>query len=61
MQRIMSINLTVNTRGISTTNKSLMAVNEMLAQGWKVEKIVCSNENINGVIGGFVVLEKDEE
>lgn len=61
MQRIMSINLTVNFRGISSNNKSLMAVNEMLAQGWRIEKIVCSNENVNGVIGGFVVLEKDEE
>ncbi|MGN0601398.1 MAG: hypothetical protein ACI4I7_01665 [Oscillospiraceae bacterium] len=61
MQRIMSVNFTVNNRGLATTNKSLMAVNEMLSQGWKVAKIVCADENSNGVIGGFVVIEKDED
>lgn len=61
MQRIMSVNFTVNNRGLATTNKSLMAVNEMLSLGWKVAKIVCADENSNGVIGGFVVIEKDED
>lgn len=61
MQKIVSINLTVNSRGVATSNKSLMAVNELLAAGWKVEKLVCANENSNGFIGGFVVLEKDEK
>ena len=61
MQRLMSVNLTVNSRGLATNNKSLMAINELLAQGWKVVNLVCANENSNGAIGGFVVLEKEDD
>ena len=59
MQRIMSINFSVNGRGNTVVSKSISAVNELLNEGWKVANIVCANENSNGIIGGFVVLEKD--
>ena len=60
MQRIMSVSFLVSGRNNSVTNKSMMAINEMLNEGWKVVNIVCANETSNGVIGGFVVLEKEE-
>ena len=61
MQRLMGVNLTVNSRGIATNNKSIMTINELLSQGWKVANLVCANENSNGMIGGFVVLEKEDK
>ena len=60
MQRIMNISFVANGKSTSLTNKSMVAVNELLSEGWRVVNIVCANENLNGVIGGFVVLEKDE-
>jgi len=58
MQKLMYIN-DDNLRP-EGTNTSIESVNELLAEGWKVVKITCSNETNEGGIGGFVVLEKEE-
>lgn len=61
MQKILSVCFAVNDSGLAKNNKSLTVVNEYLRAGWKVEKIVCSTENLNGVIGAFIVLEKEDQ
>ncbi len=62
MQRILYINNEQSNVKVSnyTYNKSMKAANDLLAEGWKVVMMQCANENPEGVVGAFVVLESDE-
>lgn len=62
MQKILYINNELANVNVSnyTYNKSIKIVNDLLADSWHVVKIVCANENDEGVVGAFVVIEKDE-
>lgn len=63
MQKILYINNEQNNVKVSnyTYNKSMKVVNDLLSEGWKVVNLVCSNENAEGIVGGFVVVEKDDD
>lgn len=56
MQKIMYINNDNNGQNVRVKD-----INDLLEQGWKVVKITCANDYAEGGIGGFVVIEKEED
>ncbi|MBQ9374768.1 MAG: hypothetical protein IJU04_00320 [Ruminococcus sp.] len=61
MQRMLYVNNEQTNVKVSnySYNKSMKDVNDLLADGWHVAMIVCANENAEGIVGAYVVVERD--